>query len=152
MILLKKVSPAALIALKEALAAIYWYKKDLRSFITYTIKNTAIVATIDWQNSIKYHAASELVDRMAARPDLYHDDLLALFREVANFVDFSHLKRCEDPEQKICNAQEKVEALQTHVKGYLDLLKEKEKVAERREATRQKRVNSAAFKKKLEGI
>ena len=58
------------------------------------------MATIDWQNSIKYHAASELVDRMAARPDLYHDDLLALFREVANFVDFSHLKRCEDPKQK----------------------------------------------------
>ena len=90
----KKVSPAALIALKEALAVIYWYKKDIRSFISYTIKNNAMVSTIDWQNSVKYHAVSELVDRMAARPDLYHDDLLGLFREVANFTDFSHLKRC----------------------------------------------------------
>jgi hypothetical protein len=148
----KKVSPAALIALKEALAAIYWYKKDLRSFITYTIKNRAIVSTIDWQNNVKYHAVSELVDRMAARPDLYHDDLLSLFKEVANFTDFSHLKRCEDPEQKICMAQEKVSALQGHVKGHLDLIKEKEKAAERKEEAQQKRASSAAFKNKLEEL
>jgi hypothetical protein len=148
----KKVSPAALIALKEALAAIYWYKKDLRFFITHTIKNSSIVSTIDWQDNVKYHAVSELVDRMAARPDLYHDDLLSLFKEVANFTDFSHLKRCEDPEQKICMAQEKVSALQGHAKGHLDLLKEKEKAAERQEAAQQKRASSAAFKNKLEEL
>ena len=148
----KKVSPAALIALKEALSAIYWYKKDLRSFITYTIKNSTIVSTIDWQNNVKYHVTSELVDRMAARPDLYHDDLLSLFREVVNFTDFSHLKRCEDPEQKIRSAQEKVAALRGHVKGHLDLIKEKEDVAKRQEAAMKKRANSAAFKNKLEEL
>ena len=148
----KKVSPAALIALKEALAVIYWYKKDIRSFISYTIKNSAIVSTIDWQNSVKYHAVSELVDRMAARPDLYHDDLLSLFKEVANFTDFSHLKRCEDPEQKIRAAKEKVAALRAHVKGHLDLLKENEQASQRREAAQQERANSAAFKNRLEQL
>lgn len=148
----KKVSPAALIALKEALAAVYWYKKDLRSFITYTIKNSTIVSTIDWQNNVKYHAVAELVDRMAARPDLYHDDLLSLFKEVADFTDFSHLKRCEDPEQKICTAKEKVEALRAHVKGHLDLLKEREEAAERRETAKQKRTSSFAFKNKLDEL
>jgi hypothetical protein len=148
----KKVSPAALIALKEALAVIYWYKKDIRSFISYTIKNNAIVSTIDWQENVKYHAVSELVDRMAARSDLYHDDLLSLFKEVANFTDFSHLKRCEDPEQKICVAQEKVAALRAHVKGHLGLLKEKEQASQRREAAQQKRACSAAFKNKLDEL
>ena len=148
----KKINPAALIALKEALSAIYWYKKDLRSFITYTIKNNAIVSTIDWQNNVKYHVVSELVDRMVARPDLYHNDLLNLFKEVANFTNFSHLKRCEDPEQKICTAQEKVEALRAHVKGHLDLLKEREKAAERRETAQQKHASSVAFKNKLEEL
>lgn len=148
----KKVSPAALIALKEALAAVYWYKNDLRTFITYAIKNKAIVATIDWQGKVKYHAVSDLVDRMAARPDLYHDDLLSLFGEVAGLTDFSHLRRCEDPEQKICTAQQKVEALRVHVKGHLDLLKEQEDVLKRREAARQKHANSAAFKGKLEQL
>ena len=149
---IKKINPAALIALKEALSAIYWYKRDLRSFITYTIKNSTIVSTIDWENNVKYYAVSELVDRMAARPDLYYDDLLSLFREVANFTDFSHLKRCEDPEQKICTAQEKVEALRAHVKGHLDLFKEREQAAERRLAAQQKRAHSAAFKNKLEEL
>jgi hypothetical protein len=148
----KKVGPAALIALKEALTAVYWYKNDLRSFITYTIKNNTIMSTIDWQDNVKYQSVSELVDRMAARPDLYHDDLLSLFREVANFTNFSHLKRCEDPDQKICTAQEKVQALQAHVKGHLDLLKEKEKTAERKEAAQQKRASSVAFKNKLEEL
>jgi restriction endonuclease Mrr len=147
----KKVSPAALIALKEALAAVYWYKKDLRAFVTYTIKNNAIVSTIDWQN-VKYHAVAELVDRMAARLDLYHDDLLNLFREVANFTDFSHLKRCEDPEQKMRTAQEKVAALRTHIKGHLDLLREREEFAARREAVEQKRTDSVVFKNKMEEL
>jgi restriction endonuclease Mrr len=115
-------------------------------------KNRAIVPTIDWQNNVKYNAVSELVDRMAARPDLYHDDLLSLFREVANFTNFSHLKRCEDPEQKICTAQEKVKALQAHAKGHLDLLKEKEKAAERQEAALQKRRSSTAFQNKIEEL
>jgi len=90
----KKESPTVLVALKEALAVIHWYKKDIRSFVSHTINNNAIVSTIDWQNNVKYHAVSELVDRMAARPDLYRVDLLRLFGEVANFTDFSHIKRC----------------------------------------------------------
>ncbi|MDB4265023.1 restriction endonuclease [bacterium] len=145
----KKINPAALIALKEALSAIYWYKRDLRSFITYTIKNNTIVPTIDWENNVKYYAVSELVDRMAARPDLYYDDLLSLFRETVNFTDFSHLNRCEDPEQKIGTAQEKVEALRAHVRGHLDLLKEREQAAERRLVAQQKRARSTAFRNKL---
>ena len=148
----KKVSPAALIALKETLAAIYWYKKDLQSFISYAVKNNSIVATIDWQNNYKYNAVSELVDRMAARLDLYHDDLLSIFREVANFADFSHLQKLEDSEQKIQAAREKVEMLRLHVKGHMDMIKEKEDDENRREASRQKRMGSVAFKNKLEAL
>ena len=148
----KKISPAAIIALKEALAHVYWTRKDLADFVIYTIKNKTIMSTIDWQNNLKYQTASELVDRMATRPDMYHDDLLSLFREVANFTDFSHLKRWDDPEQKIKTAQEKVEALRAHVKGHLDLLEEKGKAAARKEEAKQKRTRSLAFKNKLEEL
>ena len=103
---LKKISPAALIALKEALTHIYWKKEDLINFVKYTIQNTAIISTIDWRHIYKYQTASELVDRMVARPDIYNNDLLTLFREVMSFSDFSHLNRWDDPEQKIKTAQE----------------------------------------------
>ncbi len=128
----KKISSAALIALKEALANIYWVKKDLKDFIGYTIQNTSILSTIDWQNNYKYQSAAELVDRMAARPDIYQEDLLCLFREVTNFSDFSHLKKWDDPEKKIKAATEKVE--------------------ERKKAAGEKRKASLVFSKKLEEL
>ena len=81
----KKISPAALIALKDALTHIYWTKNDLRKFVEFSIKNKAIIPTIDWQSNVKFESASELIDRMAARPDIYHDDLMQLFNEVSNF-------------------------------------------------------------------
>ena len=34
----KRLSPAALVALKEALSTIYWYKKDLRLFLSGCIR------------------------------------------------------------------------------------------------------------------
>ncbi len=71
----KKISPAALIALKEALAHIYWTKNDLRKFVEYTIENKPIVSTIDWQGNVKFESASQLIDRMAGRPDIYKEDL-----------------------------------------------------------------------------
>jgi hypothetical protein len=110
------------------------------------------MSTIDWQNNYKYQTAAELVDRMAARSDMYKDDLLSLFKAVANFTDFSHLKRWDDPEQKIQTAQEKVETLRSHVKGHLDLLEEKEKAVARKEEAEQKRTRSLAFKNKLEEL
>jgi len=37
---IKVIAPAAINALKEALTSIYWYKSDLRSFLTNTISDT----------------------------------------------------------------------------------------------------------------
>lgn len=72
---------------------IYWTKDDLKRFVYNTISNKAIVNTIDWANLKKYESVSELIDRMCARKDFYQNDLIALFEQVINFNDFSHLKR-----------------------------------------------------------
>ena len=47
----KKLNPAAIIALKEALAQIYWYKKDLRSFLINTLENSSILSNINYVES-----------------------------------------------------------------------------------------------------
>ncbi len=145
----KKISPAALIALKEALTHIYWKREDLINFVKYTIKNTAILSTIDWQHIYKYQTASELVDRMVARPDIYKEDLLALFREVMDISDFSHLNMWDDPKQKIKTAQEKVAALRVHAQGYFDLIKEKEKAEERRNVADSIRKETLSYQNKI---
>ena len=42
----KKIAPAAIIALKEALSTVYWYKSDLRSFLTSKV-SPAILAALN---------------------------------------------------------------------------------------------------------
>ena len=89
----KTIAPAAINALKDALPNIYWTKDDLKRFVYNTIANKTIVNTIDWGSLKKYESVSELIDRMCALENLYQNDLIALFEQVINFNDFSHLKR-----------------------------------------------------------
>ena len=87
----KKISTNSILALKDALAAIFYRKKDLRQVVELTIENTAIVPTIDWVENVKYESVSQLIDRMVKRQDIYQTDLLKLIQEVGNMNDFSHL-------------------------------------------------------------
>jgi hypothetical protein len=128
----KKISPTAIMALKEALTHIYWKKQDLRAFVYHTIENKMFISTIDWDNNKKTESAGILIDRMVARPDLYEKDLLKLFDVTMHFDDFSHLKQWEDSDTKIKRARDSVEALRKHASGYFQLKEEKEKIEERR--------------------
>lgn len=147
----KTISPAAIIALKDALTHIYWTKKDLRSFVYNTLPDKAIVATIDWEGNVKYESASQLIDRLSAKT-MFRENLMALFKEVINFNDFSHLKNWEDADQKIQKAKDAVNALRGHAKGYFDL-QEEQKIAEQRRKTAKERIlNHTALKGKLEEL
>jgi len=129
---MKKFSPNAIQALKEALTHIYWKKQDLRSFVYHTVENKLFISTIDWVNNRKAESAGILVDRMVERPDLYEKDLFQLFDVTMHFNDFTHLKQWEDSEKMIRRAKDAVEALRKHAEGYFKLKEEKEKVEARR--------------------
>jgi hypothetical protein len=146
---MKVISPAAILALKEALSAIYWKKGDLRKFVELTLKNPAIVGTIAWETNAKYHSASELVDRMCARPDIYQEDLLALFEQSCNMGDFSHLSRWDNGDELIRTAKTKVQALRTHSEGFFQKKKEDEEVEKRRKVTLSKITESQAIVERL---
>lgn len=150
--MVKKVSPQAVIALKDALANIYWRKQDLRQFINLTIKNNLIVSTIDWENNMKYESVSQLIDRMLLRPELYFEDLLLLLQEVSNFYDFSHLKKWDDAEKKIQKAKDSVIKLRQQTKGYFDIINELNEAEKRRKNNNEKIKSSIAFSEKLEAM
>lgn len=103
-------------------------------FVYHTIDNKLIVSTIDFENSTKEESVSILIDRMVQKLDLYYDDLLKLFDAVLHFKDFSHLKKWEDSETKIRNAQNAVESLRKHAAGYFQLQEEKERAKQRKES------------------
>jgi hypothetical protein len=131
---MKKLSSESILCLKEALVHIYWRKKDIRTFIYHTIKNNAIVTTIDWENSTKEVSVSVLIDRMVHRYDIYENDLFALFDTVSHFNTFSHLEKWEDGPLKVKNAKDAVAALKKQASGYFQLKEEEERAKQRKEA------------------
>jgi hypothetical protein len=91
----KKIVPAALHALKQALTDVYWYKSDLRSFLTSTLSKPELVNQLNWDD-YKRNIVAAVVDRLARHEDLFQADLLRLMTEVARIDDFAHLLRLDD--------------------------------------------------------
>ncbi|WP_127132985.1 restriction endonuclease [Pseudoflavitalea rhizosphaerae] len=145
----QKISSQALIALKDALANVYWKKKELRQFIELTMGNPYIISTIDWQENTKYESVSQLIDRMAARQDIYLNDLLRLLQESSNIDDFSHLKYWDEKGDLTKRAKESVAKLRVQTKGYLDNINDLNKAAEKRVENIEKVKQSISFAEKL---
>lgn len=147
----QKISGQALIALKEALTHIYWTKADLQLFVNQTISNKSFVLTLN-MNQYKREIASDIVDRMVARPDIYEKDLFALLKAVSDMDDFSHLKKWEDADKKIKSAKESVNALRIHTKGFFEIQKENEVAIERKKALQTELAKNKDFSDKIDGL
>ena len=62
----KKLSPQAVMALKEAMSVIFWEKEDLKDFIKISINNPAIPGTINWEG-LKRESVKELIETAGRR-------------------------------------------------------------------------------------
>ena len=145
----KRISAVALINLQEALTLLYWYRKDLRRFLVHVLGETTLLQKYDWEHDYKRHIACDLVDRMAARQDLYQEQLLKLMVDVANVDDFSHLARLEDGERKSKEAKAAVLALRKEIGGLKDFLADIEAVEKRRESAAQQVQQVRGLQEKL---
>jgi hypothetical protein len=128
---IKRISPQAILALREALSVIFWKKENLREFLKLTLDNDLIIATLDWNNT-KREIVKELIERITTRQDIYQEYLLDLLLSVADFDDFSNLKYWDEDGSKIKIAREAVFNLRNHAKGYIQLSKEKEDAKSRK--------------------
>jgi len=145
----KKIAPAALNALKEALALVYWYKSDLRSFLTQSMADPTILSRLDWQD-YKRNIVSRLIDFLSRNEDVYQRQLLRLMTDVARIQDFSHLARLEDGKAKANEAQAAVEALQIQIDGLDAFLEEEGEIERRREEAYERRVKMDAVQHALQ--
>lgn len=90
----KKIAAAALQALKEALTLVYWYKSELRSFLSQSLSDPAVLSRLNWED-YKRNIVATLVDHLAMNEEIYQRDLIRLMAEVCEVADFSHLKKLE---------------------------------------------------------
>jgi hypothetical protein len=138
-------------ALKEALATVYWYKSDLRSFLTTTISNPALLAPLNWTD-YKRNIVTQLVDYMAKRQDQYQGELIHLMSEVAQVDDFSHLSRLEGGKEKAEAARKAVAALRRQTQGHQALVEEQKNAEERRRKAHAAMLRKTAVRQGLEKL
>ena len=148
----KTLSPAAVVALKDALTNIYWRKNDLRSFLNACMKNNSLLAGCDWINDTKRDIVSNLIDAMLNSPETYLSDLTNICYDVCNMTDFTHLRQLEDGAIKIKKATDSVTQLKKLVTPHKDKKTEEELIKKRQENTEQKRKKTQASREKLEQI
>lgn len=147
----KRLAPAAIPALKEALCAVYWYKADLRSFLQQCLSNPAVLATLNW-DSYKRQVVSDLVDYLVRNQEKHLGDLTRLCNEVCEISSFAHLQQLEGGAQKAERARIAVAQLKALVTPHQEAKKESEDLAERQKKAADKLRSNAAVRQKLEDI
>ncbi len=147
----KRISPASINALKEALAHIYWYKGDLRRFLTHSISDSRILSTVNW-NDYKRNIATQVVEFLANNQKFYQDDLLNLIKAVADVDDFNHLEALEDGKEKAKKARESVFALRKYANSHEEFVSERNKTTERKVVSQELIKKVSAVSQKLEDL
>lgn len=146
----KKISPAAMMALRKALTDIYWYKDDLRKFLTSALGGPGLLSGLNWDD-YKRNVAGELVDRLE-RSTADQGRLLQLIAAVGGVEDFAHLERLEGGKAKAAAARVSVLALRKLSDGHAALTVERRKVEERREAAAERQRRASAVQQQLEDL
>jgi Restriction endonuclease len=147
----KQLSAVAIVALKEALSSVYWYKSDLQGFLRACLANPGVISHFTW-NGYKRQIASDVVDYLVARPEIHLGDLTKLCYELCHFTDFSHLNALDDGPQKSERARVAVQRLRQLVEPHQEIKKEQDDIRRRQEQAAEKLRQSAAVRKKLEEI
>lgn len=147
----KRISFAAIHALKEALSRVYWYKTDLRSFLSQCLSETEILKRLNW-NEYKRNIVETLVSHLTTDEEKHQRDLIRLMSEICEINDFSHLLKLEDGKEKAELAEKSVEVLRSQMKGYQDLQLEEREVERRRQEALKRSLQVSAVQKKLNEI
>jgi len=147
----KRISPAAIHALKEALSKVYWYKSDLKSFLAAALGDPLLVNRLNWEDH-KRNIVGSLVDRLAGDEERHQDALIRLMLAVAAIDTFEHLERLEAGPSKVEGAKAAVQALREYTRAHQDVLDEQEAVAHRRQLAYEKRLQTQAVAEALESL
>lgn len=144
----KRLTPAAIVALREALARAYWYKGDMHRFILSTIPECHLLPRIDW-NSKKVESAGRLIDLLCTDQERYLGDLTRLCYALVGITSFRHLEQLEDGTQKAAQAKAAIDHLRELLTPHDDLKKEAEAVEKRRHQFAAKMQEQSATRTKL---
>ncbi|NJP46518.1 restriction endonuclease [Actinacidiphila epipremni] len=145
----QQIHPAAYGSLTEALATIYWYKKDLIQFIRRrSTEHPELLTGLD-SNAYKRTFADEFVDRLMADEEQYRDVTLAIMLEISQMESFPSLKRQSDSENLLSQAREAVADLKSWTERLQGVLDERAKVEAQRVEDEERQKHRRGFSQRL---
>lgn len=147
----KKLSPIAVVALKDALCSVYWYKGDLRSFLQSCLSDPQLISSLNWEN-YKRQIVSDLVDILCSQQDRYLSALTKLCYEVSTMASFQHLEQLDGGQEKARRARQAVAHLRTLVESHETIRKEEDLIAERQKRMSEKLKANEAVRSKLDDV
>jgi hypothetical protein len=148
----KRISPGAFPALKEALTTIYWYKSDLRSFLSSALSaSPELLAGVDW-SAVKRAIVGDLVDKMGSRESEYQGQILSLMSRIVEMPSFDHLAHLDDGPQKVERARSAVEALSEWISPHEEQMTELREAELRRRTQYEESLRNQAVRAKLDDL
>jgi len=128
----ERISPNALLALKDALASAFWSKKDLLAFLIAALDDRRLLDAFDWLGpAYKRDTVSQFVDRLAARQDLHRERLVRLMSDVARKESYPELAWHEDADRLVERARASRDGLRQYIVPYEAELLEAERARDR---------------------
>lgn len=105
--------PDLIEALKDALRSIYWYKRQLRSFMENCRVPSEIIAQQQWSDPQEYKAiiVDKVINALVGKGDESIGSIRELIRRVIEMNDFSHLLKEDDGRRLKKEAEVNVERL-----------------------------------------
>lgn len=147
----KRLTPAAIVALKDALCAVYWYKSDLRSFVHACVSDSSILGVLNWDN-YKRQIASDLVDHLCSDQDRHLGDLTRLCTQIVELRTFEHLGKLDGGEEKAKRAQQAVAQLRALVGSHETVRDDDAAIKVRQAKAAQKLQANVAVRSRLEDL
>lgn len=129
----KAINPQAIVALRDALATIYWYKNDLRSFLQSVLGDSPLLLRVNWDD-YKRNIVQQVIDQMTRNQERYRQELINLMVAASSMDDFSHLERLDDGKQKAADAKRAINTLRHYVQGHEFISTERKQAEERKQA------------------
>lgn len=145
----KKLNPAALIALKEALVHIYWYKKQFKSFLLQSLPENIKLNGIDWD--LTKREISEIIVESLSKYN-QTDTLLKLAQDICQLKSFEHLRHLDDGAKKVREATDAVNQLRLLIQPSQDIMKAEEERQKRRKIAENERLSFQSYQDSLNSL
>ena len=143
----KRLAPTAIVALKDALSVMYWFKENLHSFLSQCLEDTSLLDEWDWTMSKRQNVAT-IVDRLSGN-QAHLADLTRLCTEVSRFSDYSHFQTIKDGHQKAHQGKTAVTRFRKLMEPHDIKIREEEESKQRRTKMKREMSKSRAFEEGL---